>query len=50
VPLARIERVEVSHGGNEVKFHTVKEGIPIKFEFLVGSGDPGSRIHSGSAE
>ena len=39
VPLAAIGRVEVSHGRDEVKFHTSEGGKPVTVQFSVRSGD-----------
>jgi hypothetical protein len=44
VPLAAINRVEVSHDHGTVKFHTVEADKPVKVEFMVRSGDDGPGI------
>lgn len=44
VPLRAIERVEVSHGHDSVKFHTVEAGKPVSVDFGVRTGDDGPGI------
>lgn len=39
VPLSAIQRVEVSHGRDTVKVHTVEGDKPVTVEFMVRSGD-----------
>ena len=39
IPVSAIQRVEVSHDRDTVKFHTVEQGKPVKVEFMVRTGD-----------
>jgi hypothetical protein len=44
MPLSTIQRVEVSHGRDTVKFHTVEGDKPVTVEFSVRSDDDGPGI------